>query len=257
MKSARLIGAYIETAFLRKEYKEKKKAAVEADRIISIAIKEPMVGPYIDHPAFQTRAKEFANDILQYSGPKADLAINYGDSIVDMWHERWKSIDIPMSVGGFHHHHMLQMAKTMKPFLDQKKLQPKYIMIGTLGGNPLLQHQEINSVVAKSIECLNGLRAMYPANYTRLIVYGLPPVIAMYATACSFKFEAEILKWVVNDDNAVFLPMFKSFAGTWGIMPKTYVSAEGVHLSPVGQVLLDERFEVAKTARPKSMVDYC
>jgi len=250
--SARLMGAYVETAFLKGKYNDEMKKVKEMDKLMTLTMK-PMVGPYLDHPSFETRARGFVKDILAYEGPKDNLSINFGDSIVDMWHDRWQSINLPFSVGGFHHFHMLKMAMTLKPVLDAKKLNPKYIMIGTLGGNPLLQWQEINSVIAKSIECLDGLRIMWPQ--AKLIVYGLPPVVTMYATAHSLEFEAAIYKWVVKDSNSVFLPMFKGFAGKWGLMPKSWVTAEGVHLSPVGQVLLDDNFETAKKAVPKSIVD--
>jgi len=255
--STRLIGAYIETAINSSKYKKALQLAKQMDASLNVLYPIPMVGPYPEHKTFQTRAEGFAKDILNYNGPRDHLAINYGDSIVDMWRTRFKSIDIPMSVGGFHHYHMLHMAQVMKPFLDAKKLYPKYIMIGTLGGNPLLQHQELNNVITKSYECLDGLRTMYPATYTKLIVYGLPPVVATYATLLSISYEEALYRWVLKDANSVFIPMFKRFAGKWGLMPQTYMTADGVHLSPVGQVLLDERFEVAKTAIPKSIVDYC
>jgi len=253
MISARLAAAYIETAFNIPTYAKSIKEVKKMDLLLSAL--PPQIGPYSPHKDFVKRATQFAQEIAQYKGHTAELAINFGDSLVDMYRTRFQSIDIAMSVGGMHHFHMLQMAKTMKPILDIKKLYPKYIMIGTLGGNPLLQHQEINTVVAKSIECLNGLRTMWPA--AKLIVYGLPPVVSLYATAHSLKFEASIYGWILKDNNSVFIPMFKSFAGKFNLYPKTYGTADGIHLTPVGMVMLDERFEKAKSAIPKSMVDYC
>lgn len=254
--SARLMGAYIETAFLKSKYNKEYKQVQELDLVLSMM--KPRVGPYTEHKDFLKRAQGFVKEIADYSGPTSSLTINYGDSIVDMWRDRWQSHDLVFSVGGMHHYHMLHMAQVLKPVMDAKKLYPKFVTIGTLGGNPLLQHQEISSVIAKSIECLNGLRALYPASFTKLIVYGLPPVTAIYASAHSFNFEQKIYQWVVNDSNAVFIPMFKQFGtGFLGLTPKSWVTAEGIHLSPVGQVLLDERFEYAKSAKPKSIVDYC
>lgn len=254
MISARLAGAYVETLFSLKKYSSNLATVQKADKILSLL--PPQIGPYPQHPFFSERATQFTQEILTYKGPTSNLSINFGDSLVDMWRDRFTSINIPMSVGGMHHYQMLQMAQVIKPILDARKLVPKYIMIGTLGGNPLLQHQEINSVIQKSIDCLNGLRILWPNPQIKMIVYGLPPVIALYATIHSLEFEAAIYKWVVSDPNSVFIPMFKSFAGKWGIYPKTWCTADGVHLSPVGQVMLDERFERAKTELPRTLLDY-
>lgn len=253
--SARLACAYVETAFQIPTYAKNIAKVKKMDALMNLM--QPAVGPYLEHPNFVARAQGFIKEIYEYKGDTKNLTINFGDSLVDMYRTRFQSLDLVFSVGGFHHYHMLHMAQVLKPCLSTNKLTPKYITIGTLAGNPLLQHQEIKSVVAKSIEALDGVRALYPDPSIRFIVYGLPPVVATYATLHSLTVETALYKWVVNDANAVFIPMFKSFAGKFDIYPKTYGTADGVHLSPVGMVLLDERFEVAKTAIPRTIVDYC
>ncbi len=254
--SLRMISAQIETAAQLSKYKKNIETVKKMDLALSILYPTPQIGPYIVHPKFNENSTKFLNNIANFEGSKPGT-IAFGDSILAMYRERWRSIPelFDFAVGGFWSHHMLNMAQIIKPALDSKGIMPANIVIGSLGGNPLLLHQEINSVIQKSYECLDTLRSMWP--YARLIVYGLPPTIATYATLHSLEFETALYKWVVQDKGAsVFIPMQKGFAGKWGIFPKTSMTADGVHLSPVGMVLLDNRIEKAKKATIKTMVDY-
>ncbi len=250
-----MLCARIETAFMMPKYEKMRKEVQKVDLAMNLLYKEPQVGPYVPHAKFEERLQQYSKNILELKNNQLIDCIAFGDSIIDGYRNRWEAVEDKMNFAlwGMWSHHMKQMACAVKPLFDAKRIIPKNIIIGTLGGNPLLVHQEINSVIQQATETLGTLRGMWPAS--RIIVYGLPPVIATYATLHSLEFEKGVYNWVLNDINSVFIPMQKGFAGKWGIFPKTYMTSDGVHLSPVGQILLDERFIKGKTAIPKSIID--
>jgi lysophospholipase L1-like esterase len=65
-----------------------------------------------------------------------------------------------------------------------------------------------------------------------------------------------MFEWVNKDDNAVFVPLFSKFGqGLFNLTPNVVTSSDGVHLTHNGVVILDNLFDKAKSAKPKSIID--
>ena len=192
----------------------------------------PRVGPYDNHPFHSTR-------VLSYAATFDAETIAFGDSIMDFARDDLDEIDLNMAVAGSWSHHMLRMAADVGV-----KRNVRYVVVGTLAGNPLLNHQEVTSVKEQALRALNGIRVLYP--FAKFIVHGLPPIYDIYATIHSLDVESAIAHWCIIDQNATFLPLQKRFAGQWGVFPKTEMSSDGVHLTRLGALELNELIGRAK-----------
>lgn len=205
-------------------------------------------GPFIPHPA-QQEAIEALNANLK--GKKVDT-IAYGDSLLDFPRMTLQSVPSGQNAAraGMWAHHMrgviLDTAKIAK------EANPKYVIVSSGAGNPLLAYQPIESVLKQTIALLDEARNQFPR--ARIIVYGLPPTSRMYLLQHANHLEQVVFRWVIKDYNAVFLPLQKRFAGMFGIFPKARISSDKVHFTPIGVRIFDELMERAKRAQKGSIV---
>jgi len=206
------------------------------------------------HPNHAERLEEYRKTIIATKGEHYDT-VSFGDSLMDGWTKE-QFTAVPkcrnFNIGGSWANHMRDMYRAIFPIMIENGVRADKVIIGCLGGNPFLSLQPLQITIDKSIEVLNDLRRILP--FQRIIVYGIPPTVSLYATQNAPAFEAAIYNWVLNDVNSVFLPLQKKFT-KWLIIPKAIMSADGVHFTEVGIKEFDELLVEAKTAKPKSIVD--
>jgi len=237
---------------------KKAKELAIAQEILSQG-KSPAVGPYIEHPLHKARLVQYTKNIDNYSKIKnrpTKTTVAFGDSILDIPRGDYKAIDekLNFAISGSWANHMQQMATDISNLLYQKGVTVNYVIVGTLGGNPLLSYQYCDATVKISWDCLDKIRNLFP--FAKIIVFGLPPVYNIWATINSIKFESRMYEWVHNDNNAVFVPIFSKFGkGLFNLTPDLDTSKDGVHLTAEGVVILDNLFTKAKSAKPKSIID--
>jgi len=184
-----------------------------------------------------------------------DKTWGIGDSILAQAKNRIDSIDYRLNhaLGGMWAHHMLRLVNDMAPIFKKYNFIPKNIVVGTPDGNGILMHQEINSVNEQCIILLNRIRELYPN--ARIIVYGLPLTIVSYAIMNYTSYEKNLISWVWNDTNSVFIPLIKNFVEKNHILPKANMSSDGVHLTPTGQIMFGNLIEKGKSGDPRRFIN--
>lgn len=195
------------------------------------------------HPLHDQRLKEYITLIKTWK-KKKDIDINFGDSLTDMSRKQIETVhDGVFSISGSWAHHMTMMVEDLANSL--KKYNVKNVSIGCLGGNPMLVYQNFEHVVNDTIICLNTIREKFPN--ARIIVYGIPPVYNINATAHSYDFDLELLKWVGADRDARFISLKNHFGqGLASLFPQMAYSSDGVHFNPNGANIFAELIQKEK-----------
>lgn len=208
----------------------------------------------MEHPSHRSRLGQFIGRLR--GAPRSDT-IAFGDSLLDMTRSRLRSVPDRMnfSISGTWAHHMAQMADDIRPELirEGRYQSVKYVVVGSLGGNPLLMRQPADVTITRSCAALDSIRRLFPG--ARIIVFGLPPTVSLYVNMNAIPFEAALYQWVLADRDAVLLPLQRHFAGSMGLFPRAAMSVDGVHFSERGAVEFDRLIERAKTVPSKSIVD--
>lgn len=249
--------AWIDTKLNEKKFNKMKKDTTTMNLVLEKFT--PVAEAWnVQHPAHIQRVQEYSKVLVDTRSEKFDT-IGFGDSLLDNKYSRQYMSELNtkrnFAVGGAWSNHIIQMAEDLFPILMVNKIYQKieHVVIGSLGGNPLLQKQPVDVVIEKSIEALTRFRRLFPVQ--RLIIYGIPPTVLVYATMNAYPYEAAMYKWVMNDMNSVYLPLQKKFANGAFIFPKAIMSADGVHMSPVGVTEFDELIGKGKKSKPRLIVD--
>jgi hypothetical protein len=225
----------------RREYQ----ANIEKNKILSATIH--LISESIDknvprgkHPLHDSRLSLYKEVVSKWNTPEVN--INFGDSLTDLSRKQVERVhDGVFSISGSWANHMQMMAEDMQESLNKFKI--KNISVGCLGGNPMLVYQNYQGVVNDSLSCLNKIRQLYPSS--RIIVYGLPPVFAIYATEHTYLFDTELQKWCNDDKNAKFISLKETFGtGFNKLFPSFYWSSDGVHFNPRGAARFAELIKV-------------
>jgi len=253
------IIAEIETLYYAKKYQSQKDKIREMDIALWSKIPTPQIGPYIPHPNYTNHLNTCKNNFISYA--KKDMANDndktwgIGDSILAQCRDRIDSIKPKMNhaLGGAWSHHMLQLVNDLEPLFKQYNYIPKNIVIGTPNGNAILVHQEINSVNEQCIILLNRIRELYPQ--ARIILYGLPATLISYAILNFTAYDTNLIKWLLNDSNSVFLPLIKNFIEKNHILPKSDMNSDGVHMTPKGMILFGKLIQKGKSGLPKRFIN--
>lgn len=243
--------------FISWVYRRKYRVATKKTILLDFAMESLQPDPaawLVPHPEHNQRLAEYFVGLK--SSPGGDT-IAFGDSLLDGPREKFCAIRscLNFAISGSWANHMATMAADILPMLDAtgKSAEIDFLIVGSLGGNPLLQRQPVLTTITHSLQALTEIRYRYPRQ--RLIVYGIPPTVSIYVNLNAIKFEAAIYEWIIRDGNAVYLPLFRKFAGAFGLFPKVLLSADGVHMTPAGIVLFDELLERGKTAPAGTLVD--
>lgn len=252
----RYINAWIQTLILAPGQKSKR-AAVRATELALIKMyPEPVVGPFPDFPEYQSvlseRKQLFSDYLKSGSAAKSKYRpVMIGNSIGEGARKWMFSIDkrVNFCKSGFWIHHMQKLYTDMKPMWDGVGYNPDVFIVETPGGNNLLQRQEVNNVIEQFIDFLNLIRHDYPK--ARIIIGDLPSSIVNYIILNKPKVTQSICEWVMNDGNACVLLFVKRYVAKNKILPMNHVSLEGVHMTPLGSIILDD--EVNNAMSNKSL----
>lgn len=250
----RHIKASIMTIFLAPTQKSKRKAVRKLELEMIKLYPEPMVGPFIDFPGYEqilaARKSWFIDYIKSGAAAQGEFRpIMIGDSIGDGARKWMFSIDgrVNFAQPGFWIHHMRKLYFDMKPLWDSVGYNPDVFIIETPGGNNLLQRQEVNNVIMQFIDFLDVIRADYPA--ARIIIGDLPTSIVNYVIYNKPKITELIYHWVQNDGNSCLLCLVNGYINK--LLPRNDMSLEGVHMTPLGSIRLDD--EISKAMRDRSI----
>lgn len=244
---------WLQTKTYEREYRKNMRKAFILD--LYLARQKPDPGIWNrENPAHRKRLAGFISGL---SGQVTGDTVAFGDSLMDLTRSKLHSVPGPLnfSISGSWAHHMAQMARDIRPALERAGLYRsiRYVVVGSLGGNPLLARQPVKLTIERSIRALDTIRRLYPE--ARIIVFGIPPTISIYVNKNAPAFEKALYLWVLRDDNAVMLPLQRRFAGKLGLFPKAVMSVDGVHFSSRGAAEFDGLIEKAKQAPPKALID--
>jgi hypothetical protein len=225
----------------RREYQaniEKNKISSVINHLISDTFNKST--ERVRHPFHDIRLEAFKLEVSKWK--KNEVNVNFGDSLTDLSRKQVERVhDGVFSISGSWANHIEMMAVDMKESLSKFKV--KNISIGCLGGNPMLAYQNYEEVLADSLHCLNKTRELYPD--ARIIVYGLPPVFAIYVTENTYLFDAELQKWCNDDKDAKFISLKKEFGtGFNRLFPSFRWSFDGIHFNPRGAANFAELIKV-------------
>ena len=244
---------WLQTKRYEKEYRENMKKSFLLDLYLSRNGRDTGLWNR-EIPTYRRRLAEFTASLGR--APAGDT-IAFGDSLLDLTRKKLHAVPAAMNfaISGSWAHHMARMASDIRPLLERADIYPsiKYVVVGSLGGNPLLMRQPVERTIEKSMDALDAIRRLYPD--ARIIVFGIPPTISMYVNTNAPAFEAALYRWVFADRDAVMLPLQRQFAGSLGLFPKAVMSVDGVHFSAQGASEFDRLIEKAKRARAKSIID--
>ena len=210
----------------------------------------PPSGPLADFPDFDKCAEQYKSNFIKYITSDEVVPfpmVSFGNSIGDFARGWLYAINTLLNFckGGFWIHHMVKMYKYMKIVFDQYLFKPSFIFLETPGGNNLLWRQDVDYTIKQWIEFLNLVRSDYPD--ARIIIGDYPSSIDVYIIANKAKVTAAITDWMKTDKNCVLLLFIKNYVKSFHILPKTYETHEGVHMSPLGMIQMDDELMDAMT----------
>lgn len=250
MKFFKKIIAEIQTQIECKDYAKKKDLVRQTMILMDLKFKQPTDELYVPHPAYESHLKQCKSDFANYmknSYARDSVRIlGIGDSILAQSKQDAKDIiDLRMNwaLSGARACHMLQLLKDMDSDITKYNYQPNFILVGTPGGNNLLQHQKIEVVKKECNILFNYIRKRFPK--ARIIMYGLPATCVDYAMIHYIEYTQNLFNWLAQDKNTVIIPLIKHFVAAWHIMMKADYSSDGVHLSPIGRLLFVDLIEKA------------
>lgn len=264
-------GLYSQVVAILKQYKMKNEIArnLKAGKVFSIVkYWETMNVPPIENipdptsfPKLQERLDGFSKAITEYAKEKkatklkpVKVTIAIGDSLTDFFRKYSAHIDPRLNFGiaGTCSSHFKLILQYVLPLLEKNNLIIENLLIGSFIGNALLGHQKYENAIADAKDVIYFARQNLPT--TKFLLYGLPPVFDIYAMSFQ-QLARDFFIAIMNEDkNAVYLDIFDSFSGAFGIMPKAEYSLEGVHMTPLGKYVYDEMIGLGLLAVPGSVI---
>lgn len=254
----REIVASIETSMMGAEMQREKDKVRELEVAILLKYPKPVSGPFLPFPGYADHIKTCRENFLSYASRDmrndTDRTWGLGDSIMAGSKDRLTSIrpKLNMAKGGMWAHHILQVAMDMESMFKAAGFVPKNIVVGTPGGNNFLNRQDVPTTIGQVTALLNYLRKTYPE--AKIIIYGLPAPISMYVIQCRPAMMGSVRAWQKGDRNCVLLLLEKNFVAAWKYLPKGYMSSDGIHFTPTGQIEYDKDIIAGKKALPGMVI---
>lgn len=244
--------ARLKTWWYHRRYEKATKATAKLDLVVTLSgYVSPPAAWQVPHPKHNQRLAAY---MLGLKNDVPQKTIAFGDSLMDGPRDDFDAVKSAgnFAISGSWAQHMAAMAHDIRPFLDAtgRTKDVKAVIVGSLGGNPLLVRQPVAAVIEHSLRALNEIRVLFPS--PRFIVYGIPPTVSAYVNVSAIAFEAALYSWVFRDTDAVFIPLCRKFGG---FFPRAIMTADGVHMTPLGIQRFDELMERGKTAPARSIVD--
>jgi hypothetical protein len=250
--------AWIETKIKPKQSQKMKDQVRKLELAMILKYPEPVVGPFLDHPGYTPHLAKCVAYFNTYAKTRmehdTDRTWMVGDSIAAQARDHLRSV-IPllnMALGGMWAHHMRRIILDISLIFKSAGFVPRHIVVGTPGGNNLLNRQTPDETARQFLDVLDLLRFRFPQS--RIIVYGLPFTITAYIIQSRGVIDNAVMRWVRNDKNAVLLCLVKNFVKKNRILPKPDYSSDGVHMTPLGMIEFDDDIRRGKKAMPGSLI---
>ena len=247
------LAAEIKTELSREQYARQHVQAFLTALAIDNIAQDGAEGPYLEHPGHEKALATFGEQIDRIrQNPEAVDTIAFGDSILDFARGHLESIpaDANFGLAASWPHNVTRMALQIIPALAGiAGFAPRYLVIGTPGGNPLLLKQAPGGVLAQTLFCLDSVRdearKYWPG--IQFILYGLPPTYSPTVYQARPEYTATLIRWADRDGNACYVDICSGFGGLFGLFPSLRMSSDGIHQTPRGILKMDQRFKQAKS----------
>ncbi len=260
MNLGKRIIAEIQTSCEYKKYQANKDAIRKAMIELDLMFPNPTIEDYSPHPNYTEHFVKCNMNFLKYAASEmysdSDKTLGIGDSILNQCTQDIKDELNPllnMSLGGMRPCHMLRLLKDMDGLFTKYSFIPKYIVVGTPGGNSLLIHREINDTISQCKILFDYIRKKFPT--TKIILYSIPMTIVDYLISHIIEYNTALTNWMLQDKNAVMIPLIKVFVQEWHILPKADYSVDGVHLSPIGRLYFNDLIHRGKLGIPGQFIN--
>ena len=228
------IDAWFATKSMGKKIQEQKDGVREMEQLLLERFPNPVIGPFDEFPNYPAILSEYKKNLSQ-SKPTENSIFVFGDSIANQlrtWGSWLVDPNFNFSYPGMWAHHIAQMIVDIGAACAAMSFSPSVILIGTTGGNNLLNRQEINATVEQVKGMLNLARHTFPKS--KLIIYGLPQTIVAYLIENKPRMNVEAMIFMMNDGNTVFLKLEDGFVADKHVLPLADESKDGVHFTPLG-----------------------
>lgn len=247
------LAAEIKTELSREQYARQHREAILAALAIEGLPQANANGPYLEHPGHEKALAAFGEQVERIrQNPGAVDSIAFGDSILDFARGELSAIppDGNFGLAASWPHNITRMALQVIPALAGiAGFAPRHIFLGTPGGNPLLLKQDPDGVIAQTLFCLDTVRdearKYWPG--IQVVLYGLPPTYSFNVYRARPEYTANLIRWADRDGNACYVDICAGFGGLFGFLPSLRMSSDGIHQTPRGIRLMDQRFQAAKS----------
>jgi len=215
----------------------------------------PWVAPFPDFPNQAAKIDAFIKAIKATSFPiRYDGTIGFGDSILAFSAAHLTALDplFNFAEPGSASLNFVTVAQALAPVLAAQKFNVKNVILGTIWGNAMLGHQDVNQAVIDAKQTFGAIRSLFPS--ARIIVYSAPRIYDLYANLNRPELDELLKSLVVGDGNAAYVDLTAGTAGFLGILPKAWATNEGIHLSDEMYPIFDDRIRRAKIATAGSII---
>jgi hypothetical protein len=218
------------TWFRRREYKNNIKFSMFSSLALFMTLDalDKQTEKALPHPLHEVRFKEYK--LMLASLPYK--TVSFGDSIMDLTREQMTSVDLNFNISGEWAEHTNQTINELYRYFTHP---PKNIVIMCLGGNPMLVYENYEYIKRTTLQCLDNLRAKFPA--ANIIVGGCPPNYSINVLRNAIDFESLVYNWTINN-RAKFISLYELFKG---FLPTANWSNDGIHLTEYGAWKLNKR----------------
>lgn len=199
-------------------------------------------GPYpmpTDYDKWLSQCKSMFCEYMNTRHIGDPVVVMFGDSIADTARSELRSVPALLNFGrsGYLIQHMRQLFTDMVAYMYQNGIVPDVVVVGTPGGNNLLQRNTVACTITYWLEFLTFIRQTLAS--PRIVVYGLPQTLDIYVANVKAQMMEVTRKWVVGDGRASVLMLIHGFSHKNRVVPIDDMSCDGVHMTPLGQLQFD------------------
>jgi hypothetical protein len=245
------------------KYRGAKDSVREMAAAAMTAVPTPMDPAYPDilmfprHKGYVDWLAQCKANLLTYKltyGFNGKERIAIGDSITDMA-RGWLSSIHPLlnfAKGGFRIDDMIQLLTDLIPYFIQLGFKPAFILLGTPGGNDLIQRYAVRGIIQRFGILFGMVRNFAPT--AKILVYDLPSSTVPYIIESKPAITDAIKKLINSDVNASMLLLIQKFVAAFHLLPKNDMSPEGVHMTPLGMLVYDGEIESGFNSVPRTIL---
>lgn len=181
------------------------------------------------------------HEFIEENPDRKTVSIALGDSIQGLARGKLRNvIDLNFAIPGTGALDFATVFEYMKPFLEHNGLKIDTIYVGTWAGNPFLHFHSYESAIKDTKDAWDRIRELEP--YARIVTFGLPPTLTIYANSQRYRFLGFLVSRAMNDGNAIVV----TWDGFGDLLPEAVLQPDGIHLSDYGFALLESKFKQAK-----------